>query len=149
MTAGRSQKSKNTEPEIALLRALRGVGLYGYRLHHRIELPRWKNKPQHTTPDVAFVSHKVAVYADGCYWHSCALHGMKETKTNAAEWRQKRALIRARDERHSRYLSVAGWRVVRVWECEDPKEAAKAVKAVIDAEAPPGVYGTPAQGEKR
>jgi DNA mismatch endonuclease (patch repair protein) len=143
VSAGKSQKSKDTGPELAMRKALRGVDLRGYRLHHRVSLPAHRGRPQHTTPDIAFVSGKVAIFVDGCWWHTCVLHGGGDTKKNVGEWRQKRALIRARDERHSRFLVIAGWRVFRVWECEDPRAAAKAVRALIDIEATPGVYGLP------
>lgn len=142
MTVGRSQKSKNTAPEVAVRQALRGVGLYGYRIHQRITLPPFRNKPQHTTPDIVFESQMVAIFVDGDHWHGCIEH-YRETRTNTALWRKKVATARARDQRHSRYLSTIGWRVFRVWECQDPQAAARAIKALIETNAHPGVYGLP------
>ena len=140
MSTGKSQKSKNTSLELALRAALRGQDMRGYRLHHRIELPRYRNKPQHCTPDVAFVSAKIAVFADGDWWHGCLKH---QSKISSAEWRKKQAVARARDQRHSRYLVSIGWRVFRFFECEDPKAAAKAIRAIADVGAVPGIYGLP------
>lgn len=143
MSTGSGQKSKDTDLEVALRQALRGVGLHGYRLHHRIALPKFRGRPQHTTPDVVYLGHMVALYADGCYWHGCKTCDLQVRGANRQEWRKKAAVARARDERHSRYLVTIGWRVLRMWEHEDPKAFALAVKGVIDVDAPPGVYGLP------
>lgn len=142
MSNGRSQKSKDTALELAFRRELRALSLGRYYLHHRIELPPWRKKAQHTTPDVAFPAKKIAIYLDGCYWHGC-LRCYRDTITNQAQWRRKRALNRARDERHSRALMTVGWRVFRTWEHEDPRAAALAVRAIIETDADPGIYGLP------
>lgn len=141
MSAGSKQKSKDTDLEVSIRAALRGVGLHGYRLHHRIALPKFRGRPQYTTPDIVYIGHMVAIYADGCYWHGCKQCNLVVLGKHKAEWRKKTAVARARDERHSRYLSTQGWRVLRMWEHEDPKAFALAVKGVIDLNAPPGVYG--------
>lgn len=143
MSVGKGQKTRDTGIELALRAALRGVDLRGYRLHHRITLPTFRGRPQHCTPDVAFISAKVAVFADGDFFHGCLIHASKVSP----EWRKKQASARARDQRHSRYLVIQGWRVFRLWECEDPKAAAKAIKALIEIGAPPAVYGLPHEDE--
>lgn len=145
MSTGRSQRSRDTGIEVSVRVALRAIGLGGYRLQHRIELPKWGNRRQHTTPDIAYPSKMLAIFADGDFWHTCPRHGVVDPKTNSRVWRQKRAQVRARDQRHSRALVTLGWRVLRVWECESPEAAAKAAKALIDLEAPPAVYGLPEQ----
>lgn len=139
MSTGRSQRSRDTLPELRLRRELRAVGLRNYRIHQRISLPQWGKKRQWTTPDVVFTKERVAVYLDGCWFHGCITCG----RTTSGAWRKKAAQARARDERHSRALTVCGWRVLRFWEHQDPAAAAKAVKAVIETEADPGVYGLP------
>lgn len=139
MSTGRSQRSRDTLPELRLRRELRAVGLRNYRIHQRIALPQWGKKRQWTTPDVVFTSERVAVFLDGCWFHGCLTCG----KTTSGAWRKKAAQARARDERHSRALVVCGWRVMRFWEHDDPALAAKAVNAVIDNEVDPGVYGLP------
>lgn len=145
MSVGKGQPTKNTGIEMALRAALRGVDLLGYRLHHRIELPPFRGRPQHTTPDVCFVGLKVAVYVDGCWFHGCLLHASRAN----AEWREKQARARARDKRHSRYLETRGWRVFRTSGCEDPKAAAKAIKALIDVGSAPGTYCLPPKEESQ
>jgi len=142
MSVGKAQKSKNTGPELAVRQALRGLGIHGYRVHQRVVLPNFRNKPQHTTPDIVFNTQMVAIFVDGDHWHGCLEH-YRETRTNTAMWRKKVATARARDQRHSRYLSSIGWRVFRVWECQDALAAAKAIQAIIETSAVPGIYGLP------
>lgn len=142
MSTGRSQKSRETALEINFRVEMRAQGLRGYRVQHQIRLPKWGRKHQHTTPDVAFVGRKIAIYLDGCYWHGCP-RCYRETRTNSGEWRVKRAKTRARDERHSRALVVEGWRVFRLWECQDIPAGVRAVKAILETDPPPGVYGLP------
>lgn len=140
MATGARQKSRDTLIELRFRKELRALGLKGYRLHHKINLPHWGKKSQRTTPDVAFVTDMLAIYLDGCYWHGCPV--CPPPKVNG-EWRRKQALTRARDERHSRYLVSAGWRVLRVWEHQDMAKAATAAKAILDTDQPPGVFAVP------
>ncbi|MCX6901571.1 MAG: DUF559 domain-containing protein [Verrucomicrobia bacterium] len=60
---------------------------------------------------------KLAVFVDGCFWHSCPKHGTKPAN-NAAFWRKKLSANKARDRRVTRTLRRLGWRVVRIWEHE-------------------------------
>ena len=60
---------------------------------------------------------KLAVFVDGCFWHSCPKHATKAAN-NAAFWRKKLAANKARDRRVTRTLRRLGWRVVRIWEHE-------------------------------
>jgi DNA mismatch endonuclease (patch repair protein) len=70
------------------------------------------------------------VYVDGCFWHSCPLHGTSP-KANAQWWREKFDRNRQRDEDTDRVLHAAGWTVVRVWEHEDVDEAAARVAVAV------------------
>jgi len=60
---------------------------------------------------------KLAVFVDGCFWHSCPKHATKPAN-NAAFWRKKLSANKARDRRVTRTLRRLGWRVVRIWEHE-------------------------------
>ncbi len=97
-------RSRNTEPERMLRRALWGAGLR-YRL--RLQLPG--------SPDVAFPGPKVAVFVDGCFWHGCPEHYTAPVR-QAEFWAAKLGRNRARDEHVDAELSALGWRSVRVWE---------------------------------
>jgi len=74
----------------------------------------------------------VAVFVDGCFWHSCPEHG-SAPRANAEWWRAKFARTRRRDAETNLRLSEAGWLVLRIWEHEDPLAAAHAVAAVVRA----------------
>ncbi len=81
--------------------------------------------------DVVFPRLRVAVYVDGCFWHSCPLHGTWP-KASARWWREKLDRNRQRDEDTDRVLRAAGWTVVRVWEHEDANEAATRVPYAVN-----------------
>jgi DNA mismatch endonuclease (patch repair protein) len=57
----------------------------------------------------------VAVFVDGCFWHSCPEHGRQPTHN---EWYWTPKLLRTieRDRAADSALEAAGWTVIRVWE---------------------------------
>jgi DNA mismatch endonuclease (patch repair protein) len=115
----RARKTQDTAPEIALRRAVHAMGLR-FRLHVSV-LPR-------CTPDFVLPRWRVAVFVDGCYWHGCPEHSPREFKgPNAKRWKEKIDTNRARDRRNNAELAAAGWRIVRIWECE--------IKQNVDAAA--------------
>lgn len=81
-------------------------------------------------PDVVFAKAKVAVFVDGCFWHGCPDHATWP-KNNADFWRAKIEGNQARDRDTDARLAAAGWRVLRVWEHEDPTTAARRVQAAL------------------
>jgi DNA mismatch endonuclease (patch repair protein) len=85
-----------------------------------------------STADIVFVSAKVAVYVDGCFWHSCPDHATQPA-SNAEWWAEKLAKNRERDERADAELAALGWTVVRIWEHERSAEAADRVEAEVRA----------------
>jgi DNA mismatch endonuclease, patch repair protein len=114
----------DTKPEVALRSALHRLGLR-FRKDFRIDLPSMRVRP-----DVVFGRARVAVYCDGCFWHRCPMHATSP-KANADYWRNKLAANVRRDREADYALAAAGWRVIRVWEHEDPIEAAKRIEAVV------------------
>jgi len=121
-------RSRDTKPELAVRRRLHAMGLR-YRVAYRPirELRR--------TADVAFPRQKVAVFIDGCYWHSCPQHGTKAAR-NADYWSEKLAKNVARDADTNARLQAAGWTVVRFWEHDDPGQVAQAIRDLV--RRPPG-----------
>ncbi|MFC5287038.1 very short patch repair endonuclease [Actinokineospora guangxiensis] len=117
------QKSRDTAVEMALRRALHALGLR-YRVHRRPVAGVRREA------DVVFPGARVAVFVDGCFWHGCPEHATWP-KNNAEFWRAKIEGNRARDRDTDARFAEAGWRVVRVWEHEDPAEAAARVLAVV------------------
>ena len=73
---------------------------------------------------------RVAVYVDGCFWHSCPQHATQPA-SNRDWWEEKLARNRERDRAADATLAAAGWAVVRVWEHESPDEAANRVETVV------------------
>lgn len=119
----RLQKSRNTEVEMTLRRALHAAGLR-YRVHRK------PLKGVRREADVLFGPAKVAVFVDGCFWHGCPEHATWP-KSNAEFWRTKIEGNRRRDRDTDERLASAGWLSVRVWEHEDPAVAAARVLAVV------------------
>ena len=71
-------------------------------------------------PDLVFYKERVAVFLDGCFWHSCPVHGTTP-HANRGWWVEKLAANVERDRRHDRELGTAGWLVLRFWEHEEPE----------------------------
>lgn len=116
-------RSAGTRPERALRSALHRLGLR-YRVN-RLLLPDLRRRA-----DVVFGRHKVAVYVDGCFWHGCEKH-VAWPKSNAAWWREKITSTQRRDRDTDARLAAAGWTVVRVWEHEDPLDAAHRIERLL------------------
>ena len=113
------QRRRDTKPELALRRELHRRGL-------RYFVDRAPQKGLRRRADVVFPRRKVAVYVDGCFWHSCPIHATKP-RNNAQWWADKLAANVARDRDTDTRLRDEGWRVVRIWEHEDPVVAADRV----------------------
>jgi hypothetical protein len=75
------------------------------------------------------------VLSDGCFWHRCPEHAT-EPKANSHYWAPKLLANVERDRRVDKALRSEGWTVIRVWEHEDPAEAAARVAAVIRSCSP-------------
>jgi DNA mismatch endonuclease (patch repair protein) len=82
-----------------------------------------------------FYSVRIAVFVDGCFWHSCPEHA-SYPKSNAELWEEKLARNQARDKETDRLLIDAGWLPIRVWEHEDAEAAAKRIKVAVRARRP-------------
>jgi DNA mismatch endonuclease (patch repair protein) len=118
-----SNRPCDTTPEIALRSALHRRGLR-FRKHVR-PVPGLA-----CTADVLFPTERLALFVDGCYWHSCPEHGCYP-QTNGEWWRAKLDATRKRDLQNTQALTEAGWHVVRLWEHEDVEEAADQVTEML------------------
>lgn len=117
------QRARDTTPELALRRQLHAAGLR-YRVD-RAPLPGLRRRA-----DIVFGPSRLAVFVDGCFWHGCPQHGVKP-RTNEGWWRAKLERNKARDTDTDARLEAAGWRVLRIWEHEDPVMAAQRVRALV------------------
>lgn len=102
--------------------------LHSLGLRYRVAYPVPGQRRR--TIDVAFTRAKVAVFVDGCFWHGCPAHGTRP-RANSEWWTAKLAANMARDSDTDRILAELGWRVMRVWEHEDPRLAALRVQATV------------------
>ena len=80
--------------------------------------------------DVVFPRERVAVFVDGCFWHSCPDHGVLP-KSNREWWEHKLLATVDRDRDADRRLAEGGWTVVRVWEHEPVAAAVDRIEAVV------------------
>lgn len=122
-------KSKDTEPELILRRAIWKLGL-----RYRVNM---KNLPG--KPDIVFTKAKIAVFCDGDFWHghNWAIRGLgsleEELKSYSPFWREKIVGNVERDKRHNETLEKDGWLVLRFWESEIRDDANMCAKRVQEA----------------
>lgn len=119
-----SQRRRDTAPELALRRELHRRGL-----RFRVDAPVPAGSRRRA--DIVFTARLLAVFVDGCFWHGCDVH-VRPAKTSADWWALKVAANKARDRETDALLLGRGWRVLRVWEHEDPEAAADRIVAALD-----------------
>jgi DNA mismatch endonuclease, patch repair protein len=129
---GKGNRRRDTACEIRLRSALHARGL---RFRKDLLL-RTGDVSVHA--DVAFTRARVAVFVDGCFWHSCPTHG-RTPKSNLAYWLPKLEANLRRDQRVTDALEDAGWLVRRAWEHEDPVVVAAELDEVVRARSLPWV----------
>lgn len=117
------QRRRDTEPELAVRRLLHARGL-----RYRVNLPV-PGRPRRTI-DIAFTRAKLAVFIDGCFWHSCPEHATAPA-ANDTWWHGKLERNRERDLDTNEFLADRGWQVVRFWEHESPIDVARAVEGLL------------------
>src|SRR6202012_2065369 len=136
-SAGVSERMKrvrrrDTAPELELRSELHRRGPR-YRVDPRPPQGPPGRRPLKGLPsraDIVFGPAKVAVYVDGCFWHSCPEHGTMP-RANEAFWQDKLSRNRERDATVNDLLAGAGWTVVRVWEHEETEAAADRVERAL------------------
>ena len=116
-----ANKRVNSKPEVALRKALREKGLTGYRLNYK-KVPG--------SPDICFVSKKVAIFVHGCYWHRCPHCNLPLPKHNQEFWKEKFSKNIVRDQKKIEQLMSLDWQNLVVWECEIKRDT-KAIIAKI------------------
>jgi DNA mismatch endonuclease (patch repair protein) len=98
-------KSSRTDLEQLLAHEMWAAGLRGWRRGRPVEGAH---------PDFVFVSARLVVFVDGCFWHGCPACG-KRPATNRDYWGPKIGRNRDRDRRQTAALKGAGWTVLRFW----------------------------------
>jgi DNA mismatch endonuclease (patch repair protein) len=113
----RANRSRDTGPEVRLRSLMHARG-YRFRVNYTIQAAGVRVRP-----DLVFPRWRVAVFVDGCFWHSCTEHG-NAPRVNTSYWRPKLERVMQRDRRTADALTAGGWEVLRVWEHTSPQEAA-------------------------
>ena len=127
----RANRRVDTKPEIRLRSALHRAGLR-FRKDYLIRLP----KGGRVHPDIVFTRRKVAVFVDGCFWHSCPRHGTTP-KSNMEYWVPKLRENVERDRTTDSGLQADGWQVLRVWAHMHEDEAVSMVIAQLKSSSNP------------
>src|SRR5215469_12707664 len=127
----KANRRTDTKPELALRRALHGLG-YRYRKDLRLDLASGVR----VRPDIVFTARRVAVFVDGCFWHCCPEHG-SQPAANSWYWEPKLLRNVERDRAADAALDEAGWTVIRLWEHESLEGAIATVVGVLPSTRSP------------
>lgn len=118
-------RSRDTAAEMAVRREL-------HRRGRRFFVQR-PVLPGRRRVDIVFPRARLAIFVDGCFWHSCPLHATSPVR-NAEWWETKLARNVARDRSTDTELAALEWGVLRVWEHESASAAADRIeRALADA----------------
>ncbi len=105
MRAVKSNGNKSTE--VKLIHLFKEKKLIGWR----------RNYPIFGKPDFVFPKNKVAIFADGCFWHGHNCRNLSP-QSNTKYWKTKIERNRKRDKRVNKILREKGWSVFRIFECK-------------------------------
>jgi DNA mismatch endonuclease (patch repair protein) len=105
MKANKRRGNKSTE--LKLIEIFKKNGIKGWRRNYKL----------YGSPDFVFLKKRVAVFADGCFWHG---HDCRNTKpsTNKEYWDKKIAANKKHDKKVTEILENKNWTVIRIWECQ-------------------------------
>lgn len=114
---------QRTTPERAVARFL---AYHGIRFRYNVRgLPG--------TPDLANRRRRFAIFVHGCFWHrhpGCPKSTIP--KSNRGFWLAKFAANRKRDTSRRELLTLMGYRVVTIWECQTtPAALRKSLRALL------------------
>ena len=102
-------RNKDTKPEILVRKFLFANG-FRYRLNDK-KLPG--------KPDIVLPKYKTVIFVNGCFWHgheNCKYFKLPATRTEW--WKEKIEGNIKNDIKKHALLTVAGYKVMVVWECE-------------------------------
>ena len=101
---------ENQSTEIRLIQIFKENGIKSWR----------RNYPVIGKPDFIFPNKKIAVFADGCFWHGHHCRNIVP-KHNTEYWDKKRQRNIDRDTQITKLFTERGWTVLRFWECNIKK----------------------------
>lgn len=124
----RRARRRDTQPELAVRREAHRRGL-----RYRVDLPLPGLRRRRA--DLTFIRRGVAVFVDGCFWHSCPVHATRPA-ANGQWWEAKLRRNRERDHDTDAYLHELGWTVLRFWEHEDPVAVVDEIERAVRGRRP-------------
>lgn len=97
----------NESTELKLIHIFKELKIRGWLRNYKVK----------GHPDFVFLSKKIAVFVDGCFWHG---HSCRQTKPedNSEYWTKKINYNRRHDRTITQSFKDRGWLVIRIWECE-------------------------------
>lgn len=113
-------KNKDTKPEIMLRSILHKAGF-----RFRKNAPNLPGKP-----DIVMPKFNTIIFVHGCFWHrhNCK-RGQSVPSARMDYWLEKFRTNVVRDKDTISKLTLKGWRVLVVWECE-LKHSAKLLEKI-------------------
>ncbi len=114
-------KNRDTDLEVLVRSELHKKG-FRFRKHVR-KLPG--------TPDLVFVSARVAVFIDGDFWHGYRFPAWKHKVSKF--WQKKIAINRERDRENFAKLRRAGWKAIRLWKHQIQKDLPGCIEKISTA----------------
>lgn len=123
----RGNRKIDTRPEVRVRSELHRRG-FRFRKHPRLCF----DDGFAVRPDITFPNARLAVFVDGCFWHSCPEHGTRP-RVNKAYWLPKLERNVERDRLVTERLIEEGWTVLRVWEHEPVDHALGSIEAALRA----------------
>ena len=115
-------KSKNTKPEIKVRKILHSMG-YRFRLHSK-DLPG--------SPDIVLPKYKTVIFVHGCFWHRHENCKYATTpKTRKEFWEKKFRENINRDNLNQANLSLKGWKIIIIWECQLKGDIKKLIRELL------------------
>lgn len=119
----RATRGRDSAPELRLRRECHALGL-----RYRVDARTLEGSRRRA--DMVFGRAMVAVFLDGCFWHGCPEHYV-QPRRHGDFWSAKLAMNIRRDQEANRSLAEAGWVSYRVWEHQDPKQAAGQILELV------------------
>src|SRR5207245_7922410 len=116
-------RGRDTKAEVVLRQALWSAGLRGYRTHGALP----------GRPDIVVTRARLAVFVDGCFWHSCPKCRIPAPASRTDYWRPKLRRNKRRDQRVGRELRRIGWTSLRLWEHEVQRDCVRSAARVLAA----------------
>ncbi|WP_290564942.1 very short patch repair endonuclease [Akkermansia sp.] len=102
---------KNTKPEILVRKFLFSQGF-----RYRINVKTLPGKP-----DIVLPKYKIAIFVHGCFWHGHDCKKGRLPSSNIDFWKNKILNNKLRDNENQTQLTLLGWKVIVIWQCEISK----------------------------